>query len=275
MSKRRRREPATSGASAPASGPAEAAPPGTHTEREDHPWEINIPDHAARQDSPEYIKSRQTMNTVAGSVSDFLYGPPPYQDHHGGGLWLKDGDTWFMVRNLAGLEWSSQFCADPAKVDALRRNAQRLYARFPEAVKELGIQDLLEKEITTAADVATWTDSICNASVPLPPPKHTGVLPQGGGVHHYPAPIEEIDFFKRADFNLWVLDAEGQPAAVLPVAPPGSGRSEVQVAYATPGTVLHKRHRQAQLARQPLILEGDSDLAKQAFERQDHRPSGP
>ncbi|MFN2567985.1 MAG: DUF6424 family protein [Candidatus Dormibacteria bacterium] len=256
----------------PVAAPHDGADP-VHTEREDHPWAINIPDHAARAETAGYARSRAAMNRVARTVPDFLYGSPPYQDHHGGGLWLKDGDTWFMVRNLAGLEWSSQFCADPAKVDLLRRNAQRLYARFPEAAKELGIEDLLAREIKTADDVAAWTDSICNASVPLPPAKHTGVLPQGGGAHHYPAPIEEIDFFKRADFNLWVQDAEGQPAAVLPVAPRGSGVSEVRVAYSTPGTVLSNRHRQAQLARQPMLLPGDSDLARQAFERQNGEPA--
>jgi Family of unknown function (DUF6424) len=33
---------------------------------------------------------------------------PPYENHHGGGLWLKDAQGWFLVRNLVGLEWSSQ-----------------------------------------------------------------------------------------------------------------------------------------------------------------------
>src|SRR5712692_9397866 len=48
------------------------------------------------------------------------------------GLWLKDAAGWFLVRNLCGIEWSAQFCADPAKVDQLRQAAKRLYARFPE-----------------------------------------------------------------------------------------------------------------------------------------------
>jgi len=243
---------------------------GTHTEHEDYPWEINIPDHPARQDSPEYVKSRATMNATAKTVDGFYYGPPPYQDHHGGGLWLKDADGWFMVRNLAGMEWSSQFCADPAKVDALRVNARRLYAAFPDAVDELGIRDLLDHEITTADDVAAWTDSICNASVPLPAPKHTGVLPKAGGLHHYPAPIAEIDFFKFGSFTLWVVDPEGQPAAVLPMGQPGSGDGRVRLVYSTPNTQLNLQHQQAHLAGQELVFDSDHPLARQAFQKQYH-----
>jgi hypothetical protein len=128
---------------------------------------------------------------------------------------------------------ASQFCADPAKVDLIRQNAKRLYAAFPDAAQELGIQQLLDTPITDAAGVAQWTDSICNASVPLPTPAHTGVLPTGGGVHHYPSPITEIAFFKHVSFQLWVTDAQGNPAAVAPVGPPGSGDGRVHVLYAT------------------------------------------
>ena len=43
-----------------------------------------------------------------------------------------------MVRNLAGIEWSAQFCADPAKVDLLRQNAKRLYDLLaPDTKQEL------------------------------------------------------------------------------------------------------------------------------------------
>src|SRR5207249_356368 len=85
------------------------------------------------------------------------------------------------------------------KVDKFRQNARRLYDAFPEAVTELGIRDLLDKEITDADGIANWTDSIYNASVPLPPGLHTGALPQGGGVHHYPSPIVEIALFRHDD----------------------------------------------------------------------------
>lgn len=218
----------------PPSGPGT----GVHPEHEDHPWTIEIPDHPPRTDSAEYVASRKAMNSMAKSVADLLYGGAPYQDHHGGGLWLKDDLGWFVVRNLAGIEWSAQFCADPARVDILRQNARRLYAAFSDAVVALGIRDLLDTPIVDAAGVARWTDSICNASMPLEPAFHTGVLPGAttGGVHHYPSPIAEIELFKRDDFQLWVTDESGTLAAVVPMAPRGSNDGRVRVLLAaTPG----------------------------------------
>jgi hypothetical protein len=250
----------------------EEAPSGTHTEHEDDAWTVNIPDHPKRADSPEYVQSRARMNALAhqafNSPDGLAYGEPPWQDHHGGGLWLKDEHGWFLVRNLAGMEWSSQFAASPQKVDALRRNAQRLYALFPGAVAELGIGELLATPITDAAGVARWTDSICNASVPLSPGAHTGVLPKNGGVHHYPAPVTDIEVFVRDDFSLWVTDAEGNPAAVVPVAPRGSGDGRVIVLHAEKGSQLHAEHQRHREAGTPHVLDAAHGMARQAFARQ-------
>jgi hypothetical protein len=251
--------------------PGATDPGPDHQEHEAEPWTINIPGHAQRSDSPEYTRSRQTMNDMATHVSALIYGQPPFEDHHGGGLWLKDNQGWFLVRNLAGMEWSSQFCADPAKVDLLRQNAQRVYAAFPEAAGELGIQSLLDTPITDAAGIAQWTDSICNASVPLPTPAHTGVLPTGGGVHHYPSPITEIMFFKQDDFQLWVTDPQGNPAAVAPVGPRGSGDGRVHVLWATHGSDLAGQVTAAEAQSKPLILGDSHPMALQAFAQQ----SGP
>jgi hypothetical protein len=248
--------------------PDAAGAPAEHDEHEEEPWTINIPGHPVRSDSPQYVRSRAAMNKMAGQVTGLVYGTPPYEDHHGGGLWLKDAQGWFLVRNLVGMEWSSQFCADPAKVDLIRQNARRLYAAFPEAAQELGIQELLDTPITDAAGIAAWTDSICNASIPLPTPAHTGVLPKGGGVHHYPSPITEIAFFKHDDFVLWVTDPQGNPAAVAPVSPRGSGDGRVHVLYATPGSALAGQVRESEAQSQPLILDPGHPLAQQAFRDQ-------
>lgn len=236
---------------------------GEHTEHEDHGWDINIPDHPPRSDSPEYQASRARLHELTGAGT--FYGAPPIQDHHGGGLWLKDSGGWFFVRNLAGIEWSAQFCADPARVDQLRLNASRLYAGFPDAVQELGIAELLGTAITDAAGVAKWTDSICNASVPLPAELHSGVLPHGGGVHHYPTPITDIETFKYSDFNLFVTDSEGHQAAVVPVAARGSGDRRVQVLWANVGSQVHAEHMAARADGGALILPADHELAKLAF----------
>jgi hypothetical protein len=240
----------------------------THPEHEDHPWTIRIPDHPRRTDSREYIDSRKATNVRAKAQPDWFYGDQPYEDHHGGGLWLKDGDGWFVVRNLAGIEWSAQFCADPAKVDALRVNAKRLYDRFPEAVEALSIGPLLNTPITDAAGVANWTDSICNASLALPREFHTGVLPTAGGIHHYPAPIAEIALFKYDDFDLWQIDANGKAVAVVPVAERGSGNGTTALAFAEPGSVMDDAQTQANADAHAVFLPDDDELSAAAFKTQ-------
>jgi len=257
----------------------------THSEREDHAWEINIPDHPQRADSPTYTVSRTLMNSIVGGVEDFFLGAKgPYEDHHGGGLWVMDDEGWLFIKNLAGMEWSQQFCADPAKVDRLRQYAQRIYKAFPKSIPALkalvrgkgyDIEAVLNERITTAAHVSRWVDSIFNANVPLSARRHTGIIdPKGkparalqieGGVHHYPTPITDIQLFKHDDFQLWVVDQQGQLAAVTPAHPRGSGRSEINVAYATPGTDLHKRWVETHEEGEHLQLSGDNPMAKQAF----------
>jgi hypothetical protein len=298
-------------------------PEPVHSESEGHPWSINVPDHPQRADSPEYVAARTKMNQIAAGTTGLFYGSPPFQDHHGGALWLKDAQGWFLVRNLAGIEWSAQFCADPAKVDLLRQNAKRLYDLLaPEIKQELDPNGLLDTPIQDAAGVAKWTDSIFNAGVPLQPSFHTGVLAQGGahgaqaaapaaddsqaaldpapaadasqgaqaaapaasqpsaaagasaagqdpaGVHHYPTPIVDIQLFKYDDFQLWVTDAQGNPTAVAPVGPRGSGNASVHVLFATPGSQLAAQKQAAESANTPLILGPDHPLAQQAFTNQ-------
>jgi Family of unknown function (DUF6424) len=257
-------------------------PEPVHPESETHPWSINVPNHPTRADSPEYVAARTKMNEIAGQAPGMIYGPGPYQDHHGGALWLQDAQGWFLVRNQAGVEWSAQFCADPAKIDLLRQNAQRLYNLVsPQIKQQLDPGGLLDTPIQDAAGVAKWTDSIFNAGVPLHPNFHTGVLagggtqspaapadPEPGGVHHYPTPIADIQLFKYDDFQLWVTDQQGNPAAVAPVAQRGSGNASVHVLYATPGSQLAQQKNEAESAGAPLILGPDHPLSVQAYQNQ-------
>ena len=275
-----------------------------HAETETHTWSVNIPDHPARQDSPEYIAARKQMNDLAAQATGLIYGPAPFEDHHGSALWLQDSQGWFLVRNLAGIEWSAQFCADPAKVDLLRQNAKRLYDLVAPAIKQqLDPNGVLDTPITDAASVATWTDSIFNAGLPLQASFHIGVLQaangqppspaatdlaqdpsatgqaqnpaaagqEPAGVHHYPTPVVDIQLFKYDDFQLWVTDDQGNPAAVAPVAARGSGDARVHVLYATPGSKLAQQKEQAESAATPLILGPDHPLAKQAFQQQEQQ----
>jgi len=292
-----------------------------HSESETHPWSIQVPNHPVRSDSPEYVAAREKMNEIAAGATGLLYGSAPFQDHHGGALWLKDDQGWFLVRNLAGVEWSSQFCADPVKIDLLRQNAKRLYDLLaPEIKQELDPGGLLDTPITDAAGVAKWTDSLFNAGVPLQPTFHIGTLPGGAstpadgtsaasddtsppadatdapvgatsapangsatpasttsaaapapepaGVHHYPTPIVDIQLFKYDDFVLWVTDAQGNPAAVAPVSPRGSGDASIHVLYATPGSQLAAQKQAAESVNAPLILGPDHSLSRQAYQHQ-------
>jgi hypothetical protein len=272
-----------------------------HNETETHTWSVNVPDHPTRADSPEYVAARTKMNEIAAQAAGLIYGPGPFRDHHGSALWLQDSQGWFMVRNLAGIEWSAQFCADPAKVDLLRQNAKRIYDLLaPQVKQQLDPGGLLDTPITDADGIAKWTDSIFNAGVPLHPSFHTGVLaaagqspsapasvdsedsssgtadsttaqpgdPDPAGVHHYPTPIVDIQLFKYDDFQLWVTDEGGNPAAVAPVSTRGTGDARVHVLYATPGTPLAQQKQAAERANTPLILGPDHPLAKQAFQHQ-------
>lgn len=262
-----------------------------HAEHEDFPWTIEVVDHPPRTDSTGYRASRALMNALAATVAEWTFGAGPFEDHHGGGLWVKDDTGWLCLMLPLGIEWSAQFCADPVKVDRLRQLAARVVAAFPATLTgyaDAGYRDgerLLTSPITTADQVAEWTDSIFNASVPLSVGTHTGVLPTGAGYHHYPKPIVDIDHFRYDDFQLFVLDPTGHPAVVVPVAPRGSGDGRVQLLAAHAGSdyahqLLTRTHAVmevdgadrsvagAEQAGAAVILPADDPLARQAFARQ-------
>jgi hypothetical protein len=264
---------------------------GIHTLKEDNPWEIDYAGHEPRADSPLYVKSRKLLTEIANSTSahggpEWFYGPGPWEDHHGGGLWVHDGNGWFFLKNYAGMEWASQFCADPKKVEVLRQNAARLYqgsfydhskAEILKLDPQYPFDSVLKTPIKTAEQIALWTDSIFNASVPLPKLRHTGVSPKGHGVHHYPTPVYDIELFKHDDFVLWVLDAQRQPAAVVPTHPRGVTSDDPKykatygktvVSYATPGTKLSAQLASAHRKGNTLVADANHPLTKAAFRNQ-------
>jgi hypothetical protein len=208
---------------------------GTHSVKEDFPWMIAVIDHPARKDSAAYVHSRALMKKLVATSDDWVLSGDDYQDHHGGSVWVKDQQGWLCLQLPLGIEWSAQFCADPAKVDKLRQYAQRVVGGFPATLpgyEALGYHDgpkLLATPVTDATGVAAWTDSIFNASLPLPAGAHTGVLPHGAGYHHYPKPIVDIEHFRFDDFSLFVTDPDGLPAVVVPVSPRGSGDGRVRL----------------------------------------------
>jgi hypothetical protein len=261
---------------------------GTHTQHEDFPWMIAIVDHPPRRDSARYTRSRTLMRKIVATTADWILAGSDYQDHHGGSVWVLDGDGWLCLQLPLGIEWSAQFCADPAKVDRLRRYAARVVAAFPRTLagyESFGYHDgaaLLETPVSDSAGVAAWTDSIFNASLPLPARVHTGVLPKGAGYHHYPKPIVDIDHFRYDDFTLFVTDGSGLPAVVVPVSPRGSGDGRVRLLGVHPDSdyvprLTGARRRRAGrpaggVAVAPAadldLLDAGDPLARQAFARQ-------
>jgi hypothetical protein len=271
---------------------------GTHPEHEDFPWMIAVVDHPPRSEGAAYVRSRALMRKLVATTPDWVFAGDSYQDHHGGSVWVKDGQGWMCLQVPLGIEWSAQFCADPAKVDRLRQYAARVVAGFPgtlagyEALGYHAGAALLATPITSADGVAAWTDSVFNAALPLPAGTHSGVLPAAAGYHHYPKPIVDIDHFRFSDFQLFVTDPAGLPAVVVPVGPRGSGDARVRLLAAHPDSAYVSRLARsgspgaarpaaaaARLAAtaggdqagepaEPDILPPGDPLARQAFARQ-------
>lgn len=245
---------------------------GTHTVTEGKPISFEIPDHPGRTESRGFAAAKRLAAKIMATIPGGVYGTDHVQMHHGGSLWVFDGVSWRLFLNTLGMEWSSQFCADPAKVDLLRENARVLYQAFPQTVPEmarLGYHDaqaILDSPITDADGIATWVDSIFNSCVPLPARWHTGVRPGGAGEHHFPRPVTNIEFFKRDDFRLWHDDPEtGTPVAVVPTGPPGSEAGTVQVVYARPGTPLYDEMAHAHAHGRVHELGADHPITQRAL----------
>lgn len=261
---------------APATPPSGPLPPGRHPESENFPWTIQLVDHAPRDDSPEFEAAKTAAKKILAECSQatYPYGPGPWEMHHGGSLWVKGNSGWRLYLARAGIEWSMQFCADPAKVDRLRQEAAELMAAFPLTVPALRafgydrVDELLQAPITSAEQVAHWTDSLFNACVPLSRGDHQGILPTAAGEHHYPWPIKSGDFIRFDDFQLWVTLPDKTHAAVAPMSARGSGDGRVRIMYARHGSRGGDAVAAAQRGHRMAVAAAGSEIAAQAFARQ-------
>lgn len=262
-----------------------AAAAGEHAEHEDHAWSVEIPDHPGRTESETFRRAKTAAHKILAAIRQqdgaelltSLAGPGGVQAHHAGSLFAFLNGEWFLLLNVSGVEWSAQWSADPAKIDLLRRNAQRFYERFPETLAELAklgyteAAAILSEPVTDHDGVARWTDSLFNSCVLLSAPLHQGIVSQGaqvGGWHHYPKSIWDIQVTKHDDFRLWVTTGDGHEAAVAPMGHRGSGDGRVRVLYAHPSSRLHAEHK-AHLERgEEHVLPADHDMATQAFAQQ-------
>ncbi|WP_432190787.1 DUF6424 family protein [Streptomyces sp. bgisy027] len=249
--------------------------------KENHPWEIRVVKHPERTQSSHFRAAKATAKLILAELTaedaDLPYGPGPWEMHHGGSLWVKaeeGGGGWRMYRARVGIEWSAQFCADPEKVDRLRREAAELIAAFPltlPALDELGYKrarKLLDTPIEDADGVEAWTDSLFNSCVPLTTPDHSGVLPKAAGEHHYPWPIKAADYFRYDDFQLWVTLPDGTNAGVTPVGRRGSGDGHLRIVHARHGSEAGDAVAEAQRRHMMAVVPPDSPIALAAFEQQ-------
>lgn len=158
-------------------------------------------DHPPRKDSPEYVAARKVlMHTrrggciVCGGLPDLAHpelvdvgDPHGLQDHHGGGIYVKDV---LVALNVFPLEWSLGFSADPTVVAQLVANLNVVLAALGEPT--------YDAPITDTTSVMGWVDSTYNANVKLCAPHHVGRMDRpskdaGGheavGIHEIPFPI--------------------------------------------------------------------------------------
>ena len=248
----------------------------THEVSEDHPWGVYVVDHPPREDSPYFTAARRTARKILAvpSLDGPPYGPGPWEMHHAGSLWVLTADGWRMYLARAGIEWSMQFCADPAKVDRLRRDALALVEAFPAtlpALADLGYpeaKDILTTPVTDAATIEQYTDSLFNSCVPLTRGDHQGILPDAAGEHHYPIPAKAGDFIRYDDFQLWVTLKDGTHGAVTPVSARGRDDWRVRLVYARHGTPAGDAVATAQEEGKAVILPAGHSLTRQAYARQ-------
>jgi hypothetical protein len=242
------------------------------------PWEIQVVSHPKRKESSHFRAAKNAAKKILAELEaesgERPYGPRPWEWHHGGSLWVKADSGWRMYRARVGIEWSAQFCADPAKIDRLRREAAELVEAFPltlPALAALGYRrapELLSTPITEADGVEAWTDSLFNACVPLNKGDHSGILPKAAGEHHYPWPLKGADYFRYDDFQLWVTLPDGTNAGVTPVGRRGSGDGQVRIVHARHGTPAGDVVAEAQRRRMMAVVPPDSPIALAAFEQQ-------
>jgi len=251
-----------------------------HTIRAGETITANVEGHAARTDSAEFTSSRNALHKILQEMGGrSYYGPQPVQAHHGGSIWVHDGSTWRMYQNLAGIEWSGQFCADPKKVDLLRQNADALVEKFPATMPNLeriGYHDaekILNTPIVDAKGISLFVDSLFNACVPLPQPVHTGAISatdtHAAGKHTYPTPNDDTVFFCRGDFNPFVYDPKSKATYhVTPMATEGPDAKRVRVLSVHAPSADHpilRKHQAAEKAGRALVLDENDPISKKAF----------
>jgi hypothetical protein len=134
-----------------------------------------------------------------------------------------DASGWHIVRNRYTIYEGAENCADPAKVDALRRFVQEFLDGFPNTVEQLdrlGVKakSLLSRPIRTHAEVEAWANSVFNT----------------GPVEEVPLWVTETQALAYDDYCVTVTVPDGVHY-LIPLYPRGSNKMDT-ADFSVPGS---------------------------------------
>jgi hypothetical protein len=179
--------------------------------------------------SPVFAERAQGLWENACGVADQFVSEPGTWIF-GGSCWLWDArnpnptGNWLLVLNRWSVSPLAVAYVLPAKVDAVRTQAETLVNAFPGTVQRLAAlgcdhAEIVHKPIRTLSDVVDWTWSIWNACVPSPAAAPDPYL--------YPQHIVSTQVLGRSDFS--IVEKSRPGVAVLP------GQDSAHVFWRAPG----------------------------------------
>lgn len=94
-------------------------------------------------------------------------GQEPLATGRSGCIPVYDGSHWKVFRNFTTVHLGAENCADPVKVDVLRKNVIDLLDHYPDTIPQLEkmgtrVRALLNRRIETFDDVSNWACSPFN-----------------------------------------------------------------------------------------------------------------
>lgn len=159
-------------------------------------------------------------------------------------LYDESSGDWIVIQNVFTIYPGAENCADPVKVDLLRRYVSTFLERFSETETQLAklgveVKSLVKNPIQTYEDVCAWAESIFNSGPVAQLPKHVR---------------DTIDL--AYDDVIIEVKSGRNPVYVIPASPRGSSdRSTLN--FARPGLKgrFGPRHEYSKAAFQKQVVE--------------------